>query len=185
MSADYYQPAPIRRSTQIDSKPLARYDVRSELHDKPAAKVVARAQTSTPPKAVPIKKASIPEPSTKEAPKSSSPEISESDLPVAPHAEAKLAAPASLTSSECKEASSERDKAAEASDNSDKLFHLRRALRLCPQNAPLHYDLGRVYASMDRGSDAEREFKQALSIDPSLAAAKKALSDMLKEEVQF
>jgi hypothetical protein len=38
---------------------------------------------------------------------------------------------------------------------------------------------------MNRKSDAESEFKQALTIDPSLVAAKNALGGMLKDEVQF
>jgi Flp pilus assembly protein TadD len=88
-------------------------------------------------------------------------------------------------SKECKEALAERDRAAEASDNSDKLFHLRRALRLCPQSAPLHHELGKVYGSMQRTKDAEDEFKQALSIDPSFSAAKRELGALLKDEIQF
>jgi len=123
-------------------------------------------------------------------------EINESDLPapkgdadtatraVAPTA-ALLQQPSRPQSKECKEALSERDAAAEATDNSDKLFHLRRALRLCPQSAPLHHELGRLYASMQRSRDAEDEFKQALSIAPSLSAAKRELGALLKEEVQF
>jgi Flp pilus assembly protein TadD len=79
----------------------------------------------------------------------------------------------------------ERDLAVEASDNSDKLFHLRRALRLCPNSAPLHHELGKVYASMQRTKDAEGEFQQALSIDPSFSAAKKELGALLKDEVHF
>jgi Flp pilus assembly protein TadD len=117
--------------------------------------------------------------STKTASKS----IEEKDIPVA--SPAKLAPPAASTSSECKEAFAERDLANEAKDNSDKLYHLRRSLRLCPNSAPLHLELGKVYASMERKPDAEREFKQALSIDPNLSAAKSAMGDMLKGEVQF
>jgi Flp pilus assembly protein TadD len=97
---------------------------------------------------------------------------------------AALAAP-SASSSECKEAMSEKELASQAPDNSDKLFHLRRALRLCPNNAVLHYELGNVYRLMERSSNAEEEFKQALSIDPSLAPAKNALADMLKNETKF
>jgi uncharacterized protein YcfJ len=209
MSDDYYEPVPTRRPVQYDvkppthdSKPLARYDVRSELHEKASVKkpapVSTRAKVSEKPtpakvttsvKTPPAKKASLPEPasegSNEEPNERASDSVAERDLPIANQAASKAVAPIAQTSSECKEALSERDRAAEAADNSDKLFHLRRALRLCPNSAPLHYELGRVYSSMDRGSDAESEFKQALSIDPSLAAAKKALGEMLKEEVQF
>jgi Flp pilus assembly protein TadD len=97
---------------------------------------------------------------------------------------AALAAP-SASSSECKEAISEKELASQAPDNSDKLFHLRRALRLCPNNAVLHYELGNVYRLMERTTNAEEEFKQALSIDPNLAPAKNAMADMLKNETKF
>jgi len=200
-----YRPAPkLRQSVETrsaaapkESKVLARYDVRSELHEKPA-KAVSAPERSQPVVVAPIKGAENP-PSqasiTKKAPlpespsqldaKSGSKGISETDIPVTQPAAAKLVAPTSALTAECKEALGERDKAAEASDNSDKLFHLRRALRLCPQNGALHYELGRVYSAMDRKTDAEGEFKQALTIDPSLVAAKNALSEMLKDEVQF
>jgi hypothetical protein len=38
---------------------------------------------------------------------------------------------------------------------------------------------------MQRSKDAEEEFKQALSIDPSFSAAKRELGSLLKEEIQF
>jgi Tfp pilus assembly protein PilF len=38
---------------------------------------------------------------------------------------------------------------------------------------------------MERTSNAEEEYKQALSIDPSMAAAKNALADLLKNETKF
>lgn len=78
----------------------------------------------------------------------------------------------------CEEGKEARDAAASASDNSDKLFHLRKALRLCPNNAETHYDLGKAYLSMDRAADANYEFKQALSIDPSFKAAQESLKEL-------
>jgi tetratricopeptide (TPR) repeat protein len=88
-------------------------------------------------------------------------------------------------SAECKKALKERELAAQAEDRSTKLFHIRRALRLCPNSAPLHHDLGQLYLSMERNKDAEEEFKQALSIDPNFSASKRSLSAILKEEVKF
>jgi hypothetical protein len=167
-------------------KPLARYDVRSDL----SASTAERAIESAPPlKTAPL----LNEPRKIEPPKREveSGGISESDI-VAPiqktETTAKAAVPAPALpaqSKECKEALAERDLAAESTENSDKLFHLRRALRLCPQSAPLHHELGKVYASMQRSKDAEEEFKQALSIDPSFSAAKRELGSLLKDEVQF
>jgi Flp pilus assembly protein TadD len=82
------------------------------------------------------------------------------------------------TKSGCEEGKEARDAAASASDNSDKLFHLRKALRLCPNSAETHYDLGKAYLNMDRAADANYEFKQALSIDPSYKAAQESLKDL-------
>lgn len=88
-------------------------------------------------------------------------------------------------SRKCKEAMSERELAMQAPENSDKLFHLRRALRLCPSSAPLHFELGKIYASMERTSNAEEEFKQALSLDPTMSAATTSLAELLKNETHF
>jgi len=179
-------PAILPSVTTNSSKPLARYDVRSEL----------ATPKSTTSKTSPIAKSDL-EPLLKTEEKAlekggvKSTEINEIDLPALNKASGNtiraVAPTAALQaqSKECKEALSERDLAMEATDNSDKLFHLRRALRLCPHSAPLHHELGRVYASMQRTRDAEEEFKQALSIDPSLSAAKRELGAILKDEVQF
>jgi hypothetical protein len=181
------------------SKVLARYDVRSELSEKPAsgsssssskpaAPTPARKQpaVAADPPAAPASKAIASESRLQPTSKTDTKGISESDIPVATQpTTAKLSEPVTKVSSECKEALAERDKAVDAPENSDKLFHLRRALRLCPNNGALHYELGRVYSAMNRKSDAESEFKQALTIDPSLVAAKNALGGMLKDEVQF
>jgi len=79
---------------------------------------------------------------------------------------------------EAQEAKEAQQAAASASENSDKLFHLRKALRLCPNSAETHYELGKVYLSMDRAADANYEFKQSLSIDPNYASAQESLKDL-------
>jgi hypothetical protein len=179
-------PAASVSSMQQTNKPLARYDVRSELSDR---------KTTPPAAVVPVIRSepSKIEPKKMEETRDNTADggISESDIQapsVKSETTARATAPVPASpaqSKECKEALAERDLAAEATDNSDKLFHLRRALRLCPQSAPLHHELGRVYASMQRSKDAEEEFKQALSIDPSFSAAKRELGSLLKEEIQF
>lgn len=78
----------------------------------------------------------------------------------------------------CEEGKEARQAAANSSDDSDKLFHLRKALRLCPNNAETHYDLGKAYLKMDRAADANYEFKQALSIDPSFKPAQESLKEL-------
>lgn len=69
-------------------------------------------------------------------------------------------------SEECVIASKEAGKAVEASGTSTKLFHLRRSLRLCPENAEYHERLGDVYSSVGRTTDALYEYKEALKLSP-------------------
>jgi hypothetical protein len=166
------------------SRQLARYDIGSESTEKVAPKIAAAPASDVMNK--PVTTSDILTDSSKKNPTT----LHESDLATqasAPENTAKVAAipVANTQSKECKAALAERDLAVEASDNSDKLFHLRRALRLCPNSAPLHHELGKVYASMQRTKDAEGEFQQALSIDPSFSAAKKELGSLLKDEVHF
>ena len=85
----------------------------------------------------------------------------------------------------CDQSSKERAAATAASENSDKLYHLRRALRLCPQSAETHYELGKTYLAMDRAVDATYEFKQALTTDPSFKPAQKELDNLEQNKVKF
>jgi len=93
---------------------------------------------------------------------------------------AKRVTPRQEPSKVCEEASAESSRAAAASEEADKLFHLRRALRLCPNNASFHHELGVLYASMKRNSDAEHEFKKALSLDPSFESARESLEQVTR-----
>ncbi|NMC62480.1 MAG: tetratricopeptide repeat protein, partial [SAR324 cluster bacterium] len=65
------------------------------------------------------------------------------------------------SSYECGEAQDEVNKANEAIDSADKLFHLRRALRLCPNNSSYHTMLGDLYLKLGRKEDADFEFGEA------------------------
>lgn len=77
---------------------------------------------------------------------------------------------------ECTKARDEASKATNASQIADKLYHFRRALRLCPEDPGYHNGLGEVYLSLDRKEDALYEFNEALKIDPQYAAAKSNLA---------
>lgn len=185
------EPRPTRASSRKTSarETLARYDVRSEISSETvpaktthvtksnvgrATSDSASVKATSIQNSVPLIKETLPKPGA----------IQEASLETTETSAALATAP-SPSSSECKEAMSEKELASQAPDNSDKLFHLRRALRLCPNNAVLHYELGNVYRLMERSTDAEDEFKQALSINPNLSPAKNAMADMLKNETKF
>jgi hypothetical protein len=177
-----YSPPPVR-----SSEPLARYDVKA---------VPVAPRTSTPPQpkkiAAPVAPAPVIPVVEESTPAKSAAPIQEKDLteqlkPAAPAVEettAKLdAAPESPAA--CDQSSKERAAATAASENSDKLYHLRRALRLCPQSAETHYELGKTYLAMDRAVDATYEFKQALTTDPSFKPAQKELDNLEQNKVKF
>ena len=86
--------------------------------------------------------------------------------------------PTQVVSGSCKEAESERLQAVSAPESPEKLFHLRRALRLCPESPVFHHELGKAYLAMKRSSDAEYEFKQSLTVDPEFKPAKKSLAEL-------
>ncbi len=75
---------------------------------------------------------------------------------------------------QCGKADQEIDKASAVSDSADKLFHLRRAIRLCPEQPRFRLALGDYYAANSRQSEAKVEYERAkkLSRDSSLAEDK-------------
>jgi hypothetical protein len=76
------------------------------------------------------------------------------------------------SSGECSQAAQEIEKSVQVSEPSEKLFHYRRALRLCPSDARYHINLGDHYRSLNRFADASFEYKEALALDPKSAVAK-------------
>lgn len=79
---------------------------------------------------------------------------------------------------ECKSAEEEYNKSMNVSDRADQLFHLRRALRLCPDVAMFHNRLGELYLTLNREADAEFEFKEALRLDPQYRPAEQNLAKL-------
>lgn len=79
---------------------------------------------------------------------------------------------------ECKGATAEVSKAKSAKDSGDKLFHYRRALRICPQDASIHKELGALYASLGRKEDASFEYQEALKVNPQDEEAKSKISEL-------
>lgn len=201
-----YSPPPVR-----SVEPLARYDVRaSAATSRPTtaqpttsrpttARVTTTRPTSTEPRKtqpvvapVPVMPVVEEAPPMKKAPSTNPAPLKEKDLteqlkqsePVIEETSAKMDAPPESPAA-CDESKKERAAATAASENSDKLYHLRRALRLCPQSAETHYELGKTYLAMDRSVDATFEFKQALSADPSFKPAQKELDELEGSKVKF
>jgi len=79
---------------------------------------------------------------------------------------------ATSKSADCSKADEEITLAKGTTEAGDKLFHHRRALRLCPNDASIHNALGELYLSMNRSEDAEFEFKEALRLNPGFEVAK-------------
>ena len=79
---------------------------------------------------------------------------------------------------ECGKADSEAEKANSSKEPADKLFYLRRAIRLCPSNASYHTHLADEYAQLGRNEDAKASYEDALKLDPSLSDAKKGIASL-------
>ena len=79
---------------------------------------------------------------------------------------------------ECAQAAQEMEKSNQTSESSEKLFHYRRALRLCPSDARYHIKLGDHYRSLKRLADANFEYKEALALDPANGEAKQRMEDL-------
>lgn len=89
-----------------------------------------------------------------------------------------VASTETASSDDCDKAAGEVRNAERVQEPADRLFHFRRALRLCPKKPDYHNRLGEAYLSLNRKADAEYEFKEALNIDPSFRPAKENLSTL-------
>lgn len=167
-SASYYTPPPLPVKS---SEPLARYESKSAPLPVEPKKVKASAPVG---KGIEEKDLASQASTTAEVVKT---EAKAEAVAVKEDTTAKVAETTRATGG-CSEGKEARDAAANAAEDSDKLFHLRKALRLCPNSAETHYELGKAYLHMDRAADANYEFKQALSIDPSFKAAQESLKEI-------
>jgi hypothetical protein len=79
---------------------------------------------------------------------------------------------------ECQDAAKELARAGERALPADKLFHLRRALRLCPEDPQYHLELAGLYRSLGRDGDAIYEYHEATRVDPGNEEASKALREL-------
>ena len=81
-----------------------------------------------------------------------------------------------IRSEKCKLADEELARANRSTSDADKLFYLRRSLRLCPEESEFHYQIGKIYSNLGRIDDAKFEFRQAIDLDPNNNKAKNQLS---------
>lgn len=79
---------------------------------------------------------------------------------------------------ECRQADDEMTKAQAAADTSDKLFHTRRAIRLCPERPAFHQALAEIYLALNRKEDAVFEYEEALKYDPNYSPAKEGMKNI-------
>jgi len=82
------------------------------------------------------------------------------------------------SSPECVEAREEFRQGSALQENSDKLFHYRRALRLCPEDPAIQNAMGELYVSLGRIDDAQYQFQEALRIEPGYQTARQNLANL-------
>lgn len=173
------RPAPLR----VNSEPLARFDVQSSITParkmEPSLTAPKRVEKPLASSTTGVKNGTVVVETRTTETRVTDSTLEESDLPVELSAtETARLANEPVTSTACQEATGEQQAAQSAAESSQKLYHLRRALRLCPNNASFHSEIGQVYLSMERFSEASVEFKQALAVNPNFQAAKNGLKDI-------
>lgn len=183
-TVSHYTPPPL---SSRSSEPLARYGSQttgSQLTSRPIAVAPIALAEATTAKKIPAKSHIAQGIEEKDLASAAATQADETTttanavIEEAPKAVPAKVAQTTTTSEGCQQGKEARDAATSASDASDKLFHLRKALRVCPNSAETHYEMGKVYLSMDRAADANYEFKQALSINPSYTAAQESLKEL-------
>jgi len=73
------------------------------------------------------------------------------------------------------------DRAARSSHTDDRIYYLERAVKLCPNQARAHNDLGVAYYQRNQRHDRDRaksEFNEALRIDPGYTVARNNLNNL-------
>lgn len=188
------EPTPYRSAALRSGDPFTRIDA-TRARFNPQALNSSRTLKTRTSAQKPAAKLSVPvkEKSPRIEPKAEARVVKQSPLkpqltePLAQEESADTSEPTRLDESSapttCQDTAEEQRAARAASDPSDKLLHLRKALRLCPDSAALHHELGKVYSTMNRSADASSEFQEALKVDPTFSAAKAALSELKAADV--
>jgi len=88
---------------------------------------------------------------------------------------------AKIAGRDCYAAKDYVSRAAGSGNNDDRIYFLEQAVKLCPDNAQAHNDLGVAYYSRNERHDRDRaksEFNDALRIDPKYTVARDNLSSL-------
>ncbi|MDX8392113.1 MAG: glycine zipper domain-containing protein [Mariprofundaceae bacterium] len=88
---------------------------------------------------------------------------------------------AQLSAGDCRAAEDYVSRAAASGDNGDRIYFLEKAVKLCPDQAQAHNDLGVAYYSRNERHDRDRaknEFNDALRINPNYTVARDNLSSL-------
>jgi len=88
---------------------------------------------------------------------------------------------AQLAGRDCGAAEDYVSRAAGSSNNDDRIYFLEKAVKLCPDHAQAHNDLGVAYYSRNERHDRDRaksEFNDALRINPNYTVARDNLSSL-------
>ena len=78
----------------------------------------------------------------------------------------------------CEEAARWASRINPSDEKTDNLFKLRKAGILCPSEPKYHISLGDTFLAMKRVGDAEREYKEAVALEPQNDEAKEKLNGL-------
>lgn len=113
-------------------------------------------------KAAPLRSETVPAKLAEPATVAGMKPLLETDIPV------QNTASSPINNKTCTDAQPELQKAESAQDAGDKLFHYRRALRICPEDPDTHVRIGDLYLSLGRKEDALFEYEEAKKLNSNL-----------------
>ena len=73
---------------------------------------------------------------------------------------------------DCNQAFRNFEKAQSIKDPVEAISFYRKGLRLCPNDDVAHYELGKLFAKIGQSKEAQKEFENALRINPDFQTAR-------------